>query len=233
MVRRLLTIAAVALCLPVVAQATSVYLDPEYRYSYNPLVGDFYTPIRTVLNAGFGPWQGYDLGNTYWADFYCLDLTTGMYGHGHYWDVYPTNAVPANVLAWGIDTDGLAWASYLYNKYALPLYNQNTLNDQLMRAGLQVAVWEAIYDGSNWDLNAGNFKVLGLDNISYFGYTDQGFLQGFVEPFLNDNGRGVATYWNDGQDLLGPPEVPEPTSLALVGLALAGSGLVLHKRRRR
>jgi hypothetical protein len=234
---RALAMAALVLFLvPAASQAWVVYMDPEYTYTYNPLVGDFYTPVKSVLNTGFGPWQGYDQGGNYWADFYCLDLTTGMYGHGHDWSVYYTNAVPANVKAWGITDFGLAWASHLYNKYGVPLYNQNTVQDQMARAALQIAVWEAIYDGAPgyaWNLSSGNFRVLGLDNVSYFGYSDQGFVQSFVAPYLNDTAQDVATYWDDGQDLLGPNPVPEPTSLALLGLGLAGSGVALRKRQRR
>lgn len=235
--RRLAMAALAVFLVPSMSQAWVVYMDPEYSYNYNPFVGDFYTPVKTVLNSGYGPWQGYDQGGDYIADFYCLDLTTGMYGHPRNWDVYFTDAVPAGVRAWGISDFGLGWASHLYNTYGVPLYNQNTTDDQLARAALQIAVWEAIYDGAPgyaWDLDAGNFRVLSLDNMSYFGHSAASFVDSYVAPFLNDRAQAVATYWDSGQDqdLLGPNPIPEPTSLALLGLGLAGSALLLRKRQR-
>ncbi len=246
------------LILPAACQAYSiVWMDPELHYTYNPLVGTFDTAYgNPIKNTSFGAWQGYahpgynpynpSQSGPYWADFYCLDINKGMWGYGQDWRVYRTDEVPSSVLGLGVTSQGLGWAANLYNHIAPGLFNQHTEQDQLRRAALAIAIYEAIYDGGNgysdWDLRAGNFQVVDLSNIGYyhnaynnflpFANTDQ-FLTAYVEPYLlNYQAQGTATYWDDGQDLLGPREIPEPASVLLIGLGLAAVGVSARWRRR-
>ncbi len=218
-----------------------IWMDPEFVYSYTNLKGDFYTTWGNALNQPFGPWKGYSSpgfpSGNYWADFYCIDINTTMYGTGHVWDVYPTNLASSypGVVAQGLTDFGLGWAAHLYNRYAYGLYNVNTPAAMLSRSGLQIAIYEAIYDGAAgyaWNLGGGNFRIGGIGNLSYFysGTVEEYYAQ-YVHPYLNDQGQGIAGYWDNGQDLLGP--IPEPGTLLLLGIGLAGSGLVILRRKRR
>jgi len=113
-------------------------------------------------------------------------------------------------------------------------------------AGIQLAVWEVMRDGSNWDLNAGNFKAKNFSN-SLIPTSAYGFFTasaGFVLGYGMNHGYFQATNWDQngnklsgyGQDQLFfipeysiPPVVPEFPTAVLGPLGLLAFGAL--KRR--
>lgn len=114
---------------------------------------------------------------------------------------------------------------YIYNTYALPA------PDTDHKIAAQVAMWEVRYDAS-YNLDAGTFSVQASLNAG---------VKALAQTILNDLAANPAhitdvTIYrkvaNEGlaQDILGPAPVPEPASLAALGLGAIG---FLRRRRQK
>jgi hypothetical protein len=171
---------------------------------------DFITP---PLNLGYDdPLQTFCIDAVSSIDF---DVTYGAY-------IKPT----ADYL-----TPNGGYASWLYNN-CLSLVNSNDT-----AAGLQIAIWEVVYDGTATDINSGTFLI-----------NDTGWLTGAqtaANQFLNLwSGSGKASAdgtWFDIYDLstgqkkqsvIGPPRIPEPGTLSLASLPLLGLAARIRRRSR-
>lgn len=115
--------------------------------------------------------------------------------------------------------NGIAKSAWLLNQYAAGIHSMaDTTTAALYSAGLQIAIWEALYDTSA-NLAGGGFTATTTNT------TVMNAATGYLTQLYNSNMTGVATVLNSnlttGQDQM-IAQVDEPSTLLLVGLAFFG-----------
>jgi hypothetical protein len=121
-------------------------------------------------------------------------------------------------------SDGLAKAAWLFNTFASTIHTSGTGAEA---AGLQVAIWEALYDSAN-SLSGGIFRLntTGAVQTAANNYLSALYANGSYHT-------GTAT-WLDtryGQDQI-TARVSEPSTLLMLGAALLAAAGRLRNRSR-
>lgn len=110
--------------------------------------------------------------------------------------------------------------------------------DATKSAGLQLAVWELLYDGTPGNVTSGQFQAMGVGAgatnwanslLAGFGSADG---SGYVITKYSDiayESKGYQDFISVSRTSGFDNQVPEPGALALVGLALAGLAMTRRK----
>jgi hypothetical protein len=219
-------IAVIALAIPCAPAGAFVLgldwgvIDQNTDYSvYVGNLGGWFD--EEILAGSFDGYRGGSLGNplppndgTYYGKMYCVDLEN--------WIEVPTEYEVTEEPIQNLHNG--ARAAWLLNHKLAGIGN-----DTDKSAGLQLAIWNAVYD-NDFTVSYGNFKAYGghssartYANSLLADLQNQGPITGETVVYLNAS-------CNYGQDMITP--VPEPATLMLLGLGLGAAGLVSKRRAR-
>ncbi|MEQ1730910.1 MAG: VPLPA-CTERM sorting domain-containing protein [Vicinamibacterales bacterium] len=185
---------------------------------------------NVTVYAGELLWKLQGTSNVFYT--YCVDANN--------WALYTQTVEqkPASQLA-TTAADGGAKAAWLVNNFAPGIHSSMSATAGIQAAGLQVAIWEALYDNApNLNLNSGAFYLLGNTpaaiRTAALEYLDALFYAGLsnTATYRTANGLFYDAPLGMGQDQMAPVPNPEPASLVLLGTGLAAAAAARRRKRR-
>jgi hypothetical protein len=162
---------------------------------------------------------------------YCYDLGEFL-GGNTYTAVFGTNPPTA----FGVTQSTLNFLGAV-NAYIAggDAYDWLHASSAALAAAIQIGLWETLYDnGGTFDLTAGNFRAADVATVTQTELKNILALYGTASALNSALVMTLHTTGRDAQDVITgyrpPQRVPEPGTLALVGLAAALAGVVRRRQ---